>query len=210
MPSVPSRAQNARTARREELRGELLEVIERLIGEGESFSEISVERLVAEVGISRTTFYVYFADKGEILSAWFAGIADELADALSAWWTTDAEPSREELRATIGRAVSAYQPHTALMAAAFHAGSYDLSVRELTRAFMDANIVSLRKHIKAGQRAGFVDPDLPGDDVATWLLWMAERGLHVILSEGGERQAQRQIDAYAAIVWNTLYAPTGR
>lgn len=208
MPSVTRRSQNARTERRDELRRELLEAVERLIGEGESFTEISVEQLVAEVGISRTTFYVYFADKGELLSAWFTEIAGELAKVLSSWWELDAAPTREDLHDAMDHAMRTYRPHTALMAAAFHAASYDQGVRELTQAFMDTNIASLRRHIRAGQKAGFVDPQLPGDDVATWLLWMAERGFHVLLPGATDADIERHLDAYAAIVWNTLYAPT--
>lgn len=208
MPSVTRKTQNARTERRDELRRELLDAVERLIGEGESFTEISVEQLVAEVGISRTTFYVYFADKGELLGAWFTEIAGELAEVLSAWWELDAGSSREDLRAAICHAMRTYRPHTALMAAAFHAASYDQGVRELTEAFMDSNIASLRRHIRAGQTAGFIDQRLPGDEVATWLLWMAERGFHVLLPGASDPEVERHLDAYTAIVWNTLYAPT--
>lgn len=208
MPSVRRKSHNARTERRDALRRDLLDAVERLIGEGESFTEISVEQLVAEVGISRTTFYVYFADKSEVLSAWFAEIAGDLAAALSAWWDLDAASTREDLRAAFGHVVRAYRPHAALMAAAFHAAAYDPSVRELTAAFMDENIESLRRHIRGGQEAGFIDPSLPADDVATWMLWTAERGFHVILVEADDAEVERQLDAYTAIAWNTLYAPT--
>ena len=66
------------------------------------------------------------------------------------------------------------------------------------------------RHIEAGQKAGFVDPTLPAEDVAVWLLWMAERGFHVIMPNLDDEGLQHQIDAYTAIVWNTLYAPTHR
>jgi len=49
------------------MRRRLLEVVQQLLDEGESFTEMSVERLVSEAGISRSTFYVYFEDKGDLL-----------------------------------------------------------------------------------------------------------------------------------------------
>jgi AcrR family transcriptional regulator len=210
MPSVTRKAQNSRAARRDELRDQLLEVVERLIDEGESFTEISVERIVAEADISRTTFYVYFADKGDMLSAWFADIATEVAAGSSGWWEMGAQSTREDLRGAIESAVNAYRPHIALMAASFHAAAYDATVHELTDAFMESNVASLCEHVIAGQKAGFVDPSLPAADVAVWLLWMAERGFHVIMRDVDDAELQRQIDAYTAIVWNTLYAPTHR
>jgi AcrR family transcriptional regulator len=210
MPSVTRKAQNSRAARRDELRDQLLEVVERLIDEGESFTEISVERIVAEADISRTTFYVYFADKGDMLSAWFADIAAEVAAGSSGWWEMGAQSTREDLRGAIESAVNAYRPHIALMAASFHAAAYDATVHELTDAFMESNVASLCEHVIAGQKAGFVDPSLPAADVAVWLLWMAERGFHAIMRDVDDAELQRQIDAYTAIVWNTLYAPTHR
>ena len=96
------------------------------------------------------------------------------------------------------------------MAASFHAAAYDATVHEPTDAFMESNVASLCEHVIAGQKAGFVDPSLPAADVATWLLWMAERGFHVIMRDIDDAELQRQIDAYTAIVWNTLYAPTHR
>jgi AcrR family transcriptional regulator len=207
MASVTRRTQRAREARRDELHRQLLEALEHLIEQGESFTEISVEQLAAEVGISRTTFYVYFSDKGDVLGAGVTAIADELAEALSGWWAIDAGSGRADLRAAIARAADAYRPHTALMAAAFQAADYDAGVRALTEAFMDANITSLREHVQAGQQAGFVDPELPAGDVAIWLLWAAERGFHVILPDLDDAGYERQLDAYTAIAWNTLYAP---
>lgn len=207
MPSVTRKTQNARMVRRDELRDQLLAAAERLMAQGESFTELSVERLVAEVGISRSTFYVYFTDKGDVLSAWFADIAEEIAQALVDWWAIDADSTREDLHDALGRAVGAYLPHVALMASAFHASVYDASVRELTDAFMATNIASLSRHIRTGQKAGFIDESLQARDVAAWLLWMAERGLHVILRGASDAELERQLDAYTAIVWNTLYAP---
>jgi len=43
-----------------------------------------------------------------------------------------------------------------------------------------------------------------------WLQWMAERGLHRMGRVREEEEVDRLIDAYAGIVWNTLYAPTQR
>src|SRR3954469_4925475 len=101
MPSVTRRRSASRESRRDELRVRLLEVVERLLAEGEGFTEISVERLVAEAGMARSTFYVYFEDKGDLLRAWFAEITDELRGAASTWWQLRTAPSYEAVRAAL-------------------------------------------------------------------------------------------------------------
>ena len=45
------------------MRRRLLEVVQHLISEDESFTEMSVERLVSEAGISRSTFYDWRAKR---------------------------------------------------------------------------------------------------------------------------------------------------
>ena len=36
---------------------------------------------------------------------------------------------------------------------------------------------------------------------------MAERGLHQLVRTATDAELERLVDAYAGIVWNTLYAP---
>jgi AcrR family transcriptional regulator len=209
MPSVTRRRPRGRAARRHDVRARLLAVVERLLAEGEGFTEISVERLVAEAGMARSTFYVYFEDKGDLLRAWFAEIADELRGAASTWWQLRTAPSYEAVRAALAGIVGAYRPHTPLMAAVYDAAAYDPAVRQLVAAMMAENAAGLRTHVRSGQREGFVDPLLPPRETAAWLTWMAERGLHQLVRGATDAEVERLVDAYARIVWNTLYRPVG-
>ena len=54
--SVTRRAHCARVQRRAENLAKLLDALEALLAEGESFTEVSVERLAARAGVSRSTF----------------------------------------------------------------------------------------------------------------------------------------------------------
>jgi TetR/AcrR family transcriptional regulator, ethionamide resistance regulator len=210
MPSVTRRSQSTRAQRLQDVRDRLLAVVEQLLERGESYTEISVERLVSEAGLSRSTFYVYFEDKGDLLRAWFTEIEAELESAARRWWALDSHSNREDLRTALDTVVKTYRPHTTLMAAMYDAAAYDPGVRELVQTMMSGNIAGLRKHIRAGQRDGFVDPELPAQQTAQWLTWMAERGLHQLVRTAGDAELERLIDAYTAIVWNTLYAPARR
>jgi AcrR family transcriptional regulator len=207
MPSVTRKSQSSRAARREEIRNRLLEVVQQLLDDGENFTEISVERMVQAAGMSRSTFYVYFEDKGDLLRAWFADIRAEIAEAASGWWEIDGHSTVDDVRAALENILLVYRPHGKLMAATFDAAAYDPGVRELTDEMMSANTAILRKHIRAGQRKGFVDPGIPAAETAQWLTWMAERALHGFLTEVPENQLRPHVDAYTGIVWNTLYAP---
>src|SRR4051794_40080461 len=95
----------------------LLEVVEQLIAEGDRFTEITVEKLVGEAGISRSTFYVYFEDKGDLLRGWFTTINEEIAAAARTWWRLGATATRDDLRHAQGLIFAAYAPHVPLLAA---------------------------------------------------------------------------------------------
>jgi TetR/AcrR family transcriptional regulator, ethionamide resistance regulator len=207
MPSVTRRRPTGRGTRRNEVRGRLLAVVERLLADGEGYTEISVERLATEAGIARSTFYVYFADKGDLLRAWFAEITDELRDAAMGWWQLPPPPGYDDVRSALAEIVAAYRPHTPLMAAVYDTAAYDPAVRELVTAMMNENMAGLRTHIRRGQREGFIDPALAPPEAAAWLTWMAERGLHQLVRGASDAEVQRLVDAYARIVWNTLYRP---
>jgi AcrR family transcriptional regulator len=206
VPSVTRKSRTSRAARRDELRDRLLDAVEELIAEGETYTELSVERLVKEADVSRSTFYVYFEDKGELLRAWFAQIIEEISEAAAGWWELGPGVTRADLREVLEHVVVTYRPHTTLMAAVYDAASYDAQVREEVQAMMKTNVASLRKHIRQGQKEGFVQPELLPDETAAWLTWMAERGLHQLVRSASDKELGLLIDAYTDVVWNSLYA----
>src|SRR4051812_44749412 len=91
MPSVTRKPQGRqgrpdRQQRREQMERRLLEATERLMGDGASFTELSVDRLASEAGISRASFYIYFEDKGHLLRRLATQVFSDLASAGERWW----------------------------------------------------------------------------------------------------------------------------
>jgi TetR/AcrR family transcriptional regulator, ethionamide resistance regulator len=199
--------QKSGRARRDKVRTTVLSIVERQLRAGETFADISVASLVAEAGISRTTFYVYFEDKTDLLRTWYAEITEVILDAAQHWWSLDGSATKADLRTALEQIVDAYRPHPELMAATHEAIGYDHDVRQTVEESMRLYVTGLREHIEAGQRAGFVDPELPTGETSYLLQWMAERGLPRMARAESRSKYERLIDAYSSIVWNTLYAP---
>ena len=206
MPSITRKTQSSRAKRRDDVRDRLLAVVEELLADGVSYTEVSVERLVSEAQLSRSTFYVYFEDKGDLLRAWLAQIIAQIEAAAGDWWQLDGTASYEDLRAALAKILHAYRPHTALMAAVFDAASYDATVREEVREMMGRNMAGLRTHIRRGQKAGWIDTELSPAQASAWLTWMAERVQHQVVRAADDAELEKLIDAYARIVWRALYA----
>ena len=195
-------------ARRDELRTQVLSIVEQQLRSGATYADVSVANVVAEAGISRSTFYAYFVDKTTLLRTWYAGFTEVILDAAQAWWSLDGTASKDDVRAALDRIMDAYRAHPELMAATHEAIGTDHGVRKAVDDAMRRYIDGLRGHIETGQAGGFVDPSLPAAETAYWLQWMAERGLHRMARAESEFTQERLAEAYAGIVWNTLYAPT--
>jgi TetR/AcrR family transcriptional regulator, ethionamide resistance regulator len=195
-------------ARRDQLRTQVLSIVEQQLRAGATYADVSVANVVAEAGISRSTFYAYFVDKTTLLRTWYAEFTEVILDAAQAWWSLNGTATRDDVRAALERIMDAYRAHPELMAATHEAIGTDHDVRKAVDDAMRRYIDGLRGHIETGQAGGFIDPSLPAAETAYWLQWMAERGLHRMARAESEAGQERLAEAYASIVWNTLYAPT--
>jgi AcrR family transcriptional regulator len=203
-------AQKHGQARRDALRAQVLSIVEQQLRSGATYADINVSTVVAEAGISRSTFYAYFVDKTNLLRIWYAEFTQVILAAAQAWWSLDGTATKGDVRAALERIVDAYRAHPELMAATHEAIGTDHGVREAVDATMHEYIDGLRAHIETGQAGGFVDPSLPAAETAYWLQWMAERGLHRMVRAKPTSSQEQLAEAYAGIVWNTLYPSTRR
>jgi AcrR family transcriptional regulator len=201
MTSITKRSHTARAERRDRIRARLLAAVEELLRDGESFAELPVERIAASAGVSRSTFYVYFADKTELLQGWLDDIFTEVAAAARHWYQLPPGATEAQVRNVLGEVLGAYRPHAGLMSAVADAAAYDPVIRDELAAHMNRQIHGLTRYIHTGQTTTAIDPTLPAEETASWLVWMAERGLHQLMRNITDQRAD-------AIIFNTLYRAT--
>lgn len=210
VPSVTRRSSSTRSARRARAVAVLLDVVESLLDAGETYTELSVERLITGAEISRSTFYVYFEDKGALLLALAEDVVTQLTDTAQAWWTLPADATQEDVEETLGAIIEVYRKHSSIWGALVDASSYDPKVRESFTQVVDLAAKDLARHIREGQRRGSVRAGLDPRRTAQWLTWMTERGHHQLVAGATPAEVKKLCKAQAAIVWYTLYegAPT--
>ena len=200
-----STTRSARATRRQENLAKLLVALEELLAAGETFADISVERLANRAGVSRSTFYVHFTDKGQVLEEISADLVEQLLEAGRGWWGRAAPADRATLRERARVIVATYRPRAELMRAVTDTSAHDPAVREVFRALTDRYVDELTEHIVTGQRDGTVRGDVPARATAAMLTWMAERALDRMLRGADDAAADAVVEAFTAIVWNTLY-----
>jgi AcrR family transcriptional regulator len=210
MPSVTRR----QTASREERRGQILEKLVAatlpLLEEGNRFTELSVERIVQEAGISRTTFYVYFEDKGDLLISLGEGVMDAVNEAASGWWSLPPSATREQVYDALREVIGVYAANGRIMQAVVEVAAYDDRVRRSFGQSLDESRKGLRKHIERGLADGSIRPGIDPQRTTDWLLWMSERGFYQMVRPAAARppELDRLAESLTTVVWSTLYEGT--
>jgi TetR/AcrR family transcriptional regulator, ethionamide resistance regulator len=210
MTATSANAAKDRGERREEVRDGLLATVERLLASGESYAGISVERLTAEAGMSRTRFYLYFEDKGDLLHAWHARLFDEADAVFGEWWSLGRRITRAQLRQILERLVGLVRRHHTLLIAIQDTAAIDPRTRAFVDSLTERHIAAFTDYIATGRREGWIASELDPASTAAWLAWMEERGVLSLAAHRTGAELRRVVDSYTAIVWKTLYtAPTG-
>ena len=206
MTSAPRPASaSGRAARREKIRKRLLIAIEDALEAGSTYNDLTVGWLVAEAKISRATFYTYFEDKGDLLSALSEHVVSDMVDAGRHWWSIPPEATKADLRKAVQPLCDSYRRYRALWGAVVESAAYDVRVRDQYEQTVQKAIAALAEHIRAGQESGSITRDLDPDDAAAWITWMGERGMHQLVSPGSDEQADRQAGALTDVLWKLLY-----
>lgn len=194
-----------RARRRAELCQRLLAALGELTADGETYSNLSIERLATAAGLSRATFYIYFEGKGDLLRVGFREALRELGEASASWLDIDAATTRHDLDVALERIIGSYRRGSLLMAAVKDEATLDSSLREQVDEVIELAIGTLRSQIERGQEEGWVDPALMPLETAGWLVWMLERGLSQLVPAASDEEVAVLTGTLSRMVWQTLF-----
>lgn len=212
MPSVTRKPQprreHTRQQRREGMERRLLDATERLMRGGSSYTELSVDRLATEAGISRASFYIYFEDKGHLLRRLAGQVFADLAASADRWWRVAERRDPEDLRAAMTSLVASYRRHQPVLVALNEMAAYDPVVGATYGNLLTAVAGRMTRVIEEGQTDGSIRPELRAGTTASTLTWMVERACQQNLPTAPESYDTELAATLAEIIWATLYLET--
>lgn len=157
MPSI-TRRREPHPGRRASADAEILAATRRLLADGANFTELGVQRIAAAAGISRSTFYVHFRDKSDLLMRLAGPMLDTLFSVASAWEPADGPEGLED---TFSRVLDIYREHGGVLRAINEVSAYDEAVRDFwgqrLNPFTSGTIAVLRTEQEAGRTAASID-----------------------------------------------------
>jgi AcrR family transcriptional regulator len=184
----------------------LLRATEQLLDSGLSFTELSVEQLSRQAGIARSTFYIYFADKGALVQRLAARVTEELMEACNGWWRIADTARQDDLGDAMLDVLDVYDRHRSVMRALVETSSYDAdsekAFKELLGGVLKGSRVAHDRILDAGRlREGVAR------EVAEALTLMVDAVCYQ-LGRGATPQRRRALaQALAHVVWHTMYEP---
>ncbi|MCK9923062.1 TetR/AcrR family transcriptional regulator [Frankia sp. AgPm24] len=192
---------SARRVRRtpEVARAEILAAAREVL-EGGSAADFTVAAVMSRTAMTRKTFYVHFADRGELIRALVGPLRTEL-DATLQRWSGAADPVAAGSEA-LAAAARMYVRHATLLRAVWWSAADDAEVAQ-ARATLLAPLVAVGTRLLVDQR-GFDDDRARGVALA-----LATMNVHVLLALGPSATTDERDAATRALreVWTSVVLP---
>jgi TetR/AcrR family transcriptional regulator, ethionamide resistance regulator len=164
---------------------------ERLLCQGTPFTRLGVSEIATAAGIARSTFYVHFADKSDLLLRLAARAVADLRDALDRWWTQRRSGDEGGMTECMMRVIDAYRAHATVLAAVGEVAGYDPAVATVWRDRVDLYARRLRRELEEDRRRGLLAAGIDVEVAPFVVTWSIERTVaeHVRSSSPTEDRA---------------------
>jgi TetR/AcrR family transcriptional regulator, ethionamide resistance regulator len=178
----------------------------RLLRAGESYPSLSVEQLLVDAGVARSTFYAYFGDKLAVLLLASRQAMAEVSRDAEGWSTLPDDATREDLRVAVRRIVVSYYNSAPVLAAMAESAAVDPRTRAEMRGYLNTARERSTRHALEQQKRGAVRQDVDVAVTMNWLLAMLEQGLYRFVRRAHRSDLDAHIDALTDVIWFALYA----
>ncbi len=162
--------------------------------------ELFVADIIKEAGLSRATFYHYFASKFDVVAALLARTADDLFEAVQPWMSGEDQPPEDRLRSSLQAAASVWAQHSAVTRSAVEHWTTDPEIRELWLALLERFGQGFIDLVDRDRANGLAPAGSDSGALITALVWSTERVFYV--SSVGTADHLPDIDTAVDVVFD--------
>ena len=137
--------------------------------------------IIEAAGISRTSFYAYFASKTAVVAAGLRQVMDLVTVAVAPLHAQTTGDPEATVRVSLRGWVDVCKRHGALLRAVSEQWPHDAELGDLWIAMLESMATGTARVIADAREAGLAPPGAPPRALASCLMWGYERVLHVAL-----------------------------
>jgi AcrR family transcriptional regulator len=204
MPST-TRRHSPTEDRRPIVEAEILTATEQLLRDGHKFTDIGVRQIVEQAGVARSSFYVSFRDKTDLLIRLAGTLKQQIFDFAKDWTPVGENGGRETLTGVYLSMIQFYRQHAELLAAINEVANYDHDVEQFWNSQLNRLTELTASLIAEEQAAGRTDSAINPTVLAQVLTWDGDRVIarHVATNDSAnDAQVAREL---AMVRWHGAY-----
>ncbi|WP_229701386.1 TetR/AcrR family transcriptional regulator [Streptomyces camponoticapitis] len=183
----------------------LLSAVTQLLGTGEPFTAISVQRIIDQAGVSRATFYAHFRGKSDILARLSAQLRESLLALARQWDPAVGENGADRYTRFFEEVIVVHRTHRSLITAIREVAAYDPEVSDFYTADLEGFDEHVLETLLAEQEAGSTTRDLDAVAASRIIVWGGGQAIarHISVDDGsGDASFAREL---ARIWWYGAY-----
>jgi TetR/AcrR family transcriptional regulator, ethionamide resistance regulator len=201
---MPGPKKANREQKRQQKAAELLHAAERLIAGGMSISELTVDNLRTEAGMARSTFYVYFEDKIDLINVLMEQLLQETLKPVKHWWEIADHGSQKELANILLEAGNALMENRIAYQWVEETSMHDEDIKQSHLDYSNAMIRLAQKSVLKAQKEKAIRKDVTPEMVES-LHWMVNKMLVTQAIANTPKTLPKYCASLASIMWRTLY-----
>ncbi|MGC5311431.1 TetR/AcrR family transcriptional regulator [Micromonospora zamorensis] len=165
---------------------QILEATERLLKRGERYTELSVQRILAEAHVSRATFYAHFRDKTELIIRLSGALRERLLELARGWDPSAGEDGAERYARFFVEVITTHRENGPVLAALREVATYDPTVRGFHTADLEEFDEAVLRTLIEQQRAGATPADLDAVAASRVIVWGGGQAIarHIEVDDG--------------------------
>ncbi|WP_327033149.1 helix-turn-helix domain-containing protein [Micromonospora ureilytica] len=206
MPSI-TRRRPRNPDGRAAVEARVLAATERLLKEGIRFTDLGVQRIAAEAGVARSTFYTHFRDKTELLMRLAGTMRESSFDRTGGWDPGGPGDPLARLTEVFADVIRIYRTYAPVLAAVSEVAAYDEAVREYWAAGLEKFVARTVDALRIEQQAGRTPGDLDVTAASRLIVVGGDRFLadHVSTTSADPETDAAAARALAATWWYGVY-----
>jgi AcrR family transcriptional regulator len=179
----------------------ILDATRRLLADTQ-LSDLTIEQIATAAGVSRSSFYFYFADKAQILLLLYSDVLEEMSAELERWFADPSKHAEPWSRASIKAAVTIALRNANVVRSALDSLGTNPEIDQVLHVYFDRAVGRSTLLIERERAAGLAPAaGPPAHAIARALMHMTLHSIHELLRAGANAAAADQLIDTLTVLW---------